>query len=212
MRRLLPVLLIASLATGVLAAGQPGSALPNHAQSLKFAVLGDNGTGKQPQLDVATQMARAHQSFRFDLVLMLGDPATAHDPLSRFELWARHPVQAVLLLFGVIAAGVPIRALDWGTLGLPLATLVGKPMGLVLRVAVASAIGLHLPFRMGWRDVFVIGLVASVGFTVALFFATAAVGPGPTLSELKMGALMSAAGALAAIGVAALLRTGRFTA
>ena len=43
-------------------------------------------------------------------------------------------------------------------------------------------------------------MLASVGFTVALFFATAAVGPGPTLSALKMGALMTAAGALAAIG------------
>jgi len=73
-------------------------------------------------------------------------------------------------------------------------------------------IGLHLPARMGWRDVIVIGLVASVGFTVALFFATAAVGPGPTLSALKVGALISAAGALAAIVVAARLRTGRFSA
>jgi hypothetical protein len=52
--------------------------------------------------------------------------------------------------------------------------------------------------------------VASVGFTVALFFATAAVGPGPTLSELKMGALMTAAGAFAAVGLAAVLRTGTF--
>jgi Na+:H+ antiporter, NhaA family len=137
-------------------------------------------------------------------------PATAHDPLSRFELWARHPAQVVLLLFGVIAAGVPIRALDWGTLGLPLAILLGKPAGLVLGVAVASAIGLHLPVRMGWRDVIVVGFIASVGFTVALFFATAAVGPGPTLSELKMGALLSAVGALAALAIAALLRTGRF--
>jgi hypothetical protein len=33
---------------------------------------------------------------------------------------------------------------------------------------------------------------------------------GPTLSELKMGALISAAGGLAAVGVAALLRIGRF--
>ena len=73
MRRLLPALLIASLATGLIAAGESGPALPNHAGSLKFAVIGDNGTGRQPQLDVATQMARAHQAFPFDLVLMLGD-------------------------------------------------------------------------------------------------------------------------------------------
>ena len=139
-------------------------------------------------------------------------PATAHDPLSRFERQARHPTQVVLLLFGLIAAGVPLRALDWGTLPLPLTTLVGKPLGLVLGVGVARAVGLHLPARIGWRDVVVIGLLASVGFSVALFFATAAVGPGPTLSELKMGALMTAAGAFAAVGLAAALRTGRFAA
>jgi len=139
-------------------------------------------------------------------------PATARDPLSRFERWARHPTQVVLLVFGVIAAGVPLQALDWGTLPLPLTTLLGKPLGLVLGVGVARAIGLHLPFRMGWRDVIVLGAVASVGFTVALFFATAAVGPGPTLSELKMGALLTAGGAFAAFALARVLRTGRFAA
>jgi Na+:H+ antiporter, NhaA family len=115
----------------------------------------------------------------------------------------------VLLLFGM-TAGVPLRALDWGTLGLPLTALVGKPLGLLLGVGIARAFGLHLPAPMDWRDLIVVGLIASVGFTVALFFATAAVGPGPTLSELKMGALMSVGGALAAVGFAAWLRTGRF--
>jgi hypothetical protein len=74
MRKLLTVLLVGSLATG-LAAGGSGSLtqLPNEAESLKFAVIGDNGTGKQPQFDVASQMAHVHDSFPFDLVLMLGD-------------------------------------------------------------------------------------------------------------------------------------------
>jgi NhaA family Na+:H+ antiporter len=65
---------------------------------------------------------------------------------------------------------------------------------------------------MGWRDVAVVGVLASVGFTVALFFATAAVGAGPTLSELKMGALLTGAGAFAAVALAAILRAGRFEA
>lgn len=64
-------LLFASLVTG--AAGQPAAPLPNHPGSLKFAVIGDNGTGSQPQLDLAGQMTRAYRSFPFDLVLMLGD-------------------------------------------------------------------------------------------------------------------------------------------
>jgi NhaA family Na+:H+ antiporter len=137
-------------------------------------------------------------------------PAGAHDPLSRFEVWARHPTQVVLLLFGVVTAGVPLRALDWGMLGLPLTTLLGKPLGLAFGVGLARGLGLHLPKGVGWREVVVVGLIASVGFTVALFFATAMVGPGPTLSELKMGALISAAGGLAAVSVAGLLGIGRF--
>ena len=132
-------------------------------------------------------------------------PSGAHDPLSRFERWARHPTQVVLLLFGIVAAGVPLRALDWGTLGLPLATLIGKPIGLLIGAGIARACGLSLPARIGWRELVVLGLVAASGFTVALFFAAAAVGPGPTLSALKMGALVSAGAALAAAAAAVLL-------
>jgi len=49
------------------------AALPNAAGSLKFAVIGDNGTGETPQYDVARQMASTRSSFPFDFVLMLGD-------------------------------------------------------------------------------------------------------------------------------------------
>ena len=47
--------------------------LPRAADSLKFAVIGDNGTGEQPQYEVARQMAASRSSFPFDFVLMLGD-------------------------------------------------------------------------------------------------------------------------------------------
>jgi len=137
-------------------------------------------------------------------------PSAAPDPLSRFERFSRHPAQIALGLFGLVAAGVPLKALDWGTLSLPLAVLAGKPLGLVAGVGIARAFGLHLPSGLGWRELTVIGLIASVGFTVALFFASESIGPGPALSAIRMGALMSVAGVFAAIGAAALLRTGRF--
>jgi len=47
--------------------------LPRAAGSLKFAVIGDNGTGEPPQHDVARQMTSSRASFPFDFVLMLGD-------------------------------------------------------------------------------------------------------------------------------------------
>ena len=48
-------------------------ALPHAAGSLKFAVIGDNGTGEPPQYEVARQMVSSRSSFPFDFVLMLGD-------------------------------------------------------------------------------------------------------------------------------------------
>ena len=137
-------------------------------------------------------------------------PPTAHDPLSRFEQLFRHPAQVALGLFGLVAAGVPLNALDWSTLSLPLSALVGKPIGLLAGVALARGFGLHLPAGIGWRDLTILGVVASVGFTVALVFATVAIGAGPTLSGIKMGALVSVAGVFVALGAALVLRRGRF--
>lgn len=41
--------------------------------SVKFAALGDNGTGNPEQYQIAEQMTRFHAKFPFDLVIMLGD-------------------------------------------------------------------------------------------------------------------------------------------
>jgi predicted MPP superfamily phosphohydrolase len=47
--------------------------LPNIPESLKLAVIGDNGTGDRAQEEVAAQMVKFHQEFAYDLVLMVGD-------------------------------------------------------------------------------------------------------------------------------------------
>lgn len=65
------VALLAAIAVSVVA-GQ-ATPLPNKPGSLKFAAIGDNGTGDTPQYDVARQMVTAHATFGFDLVIMLGD-------------------------------------------------------------------------------------------------------------------------------------------
>ena len=56
-------------------AGRPGTGalLPNNAGTVKFAVIGDNGTGDAAQYRVAEQMVKARRQFPFDLVLMVGD-------------------------------------------------------------------------------------------------------------------------------------------
>jgi NhaA family Na+:H+ antiporter len=134
----------------------------------------------------------------------------AHDALSRFELWCRHPAQVALFLFGLVTAGVQIGAVDDGAWSLPLAALAGKPAGLLLGAAFAIAAGLHLPRLVGWRHLVVVGFICSIGFTVALYFAVATFGPGPLLSGLKFGALITLAGGLLAPAFAWMLRVGRF--
>ena len=57
--------------------------------------------------------------------------------------------------------------------------------------------------------VLVVGVIASIGFTVSLFFATAAFPEGSALAETKMGALLSFIGAPLAIAVARMMRVSR---
>jgi hypothetical protein len=65
------------------------AALPRTASSLKFAVIGDNGTGERPQYDVARALTSSRSSFPFEFVLMLGDnmygSQTAQDFVTKFE-------------------------------------------------------------------------------------------------------------------------------
>jgi NhaA family Na+:H+ antiporter len=131
------------------------------------------------------------------------------DPLSQFEHWWKMPVQGVLFLFGLVNAGVPVANTGIGTWIVLAAILVGKPLGILSFTALGVAIGLHRPAHVSWRELAVVGLSAAIGFTVALFFATAAFAEGTTLDELKMGALLSFAAAPLAAVTALLLNVGK---
>ena len=65
-------------------------ALPNERTSIKFAVIGDSGRGSVEQHEVAQQMRRFREAFKYDFVIMLGDniyegPATPEDYRLKFE-------------------------------------------------------------------------------------------------------------------------------
>jgi 3',5'-cyclic AMP phosphodiesterase CpdA len=84
--------LIALLVAAVTAAavfGQSLVSLPNRPDSVKFAAIGDNGTGDRPQYEVGKQMVNAHNAFAFDLVIMAGDNMyggqTPADYVEKFE-------------------------------------------------------------------------------------------------------------------------------
>lgn len=134
----------------------------------------------------------------------------ARDTLNRFETFWRYPAQAAVFFFGLVNAGIPFGALEAGTWGLPIAVIIGKPLGVLLGAGLAVSAGLHLPQRIGWRALVVIGFTAAIGFSVGLFLARALVPPGQLRSEVSMGVLLSLAAAPIAIGAAGLLRAGRF--
>jgi hypothetical protein len=47
--------------------------MPNRSDSVKFAVLGDFGTGSRGHLEMAAEMARVRERFPFEFVLTVGD-------------------------------------------------------------------------------------------------------------------------------------------
>ncbi|OFW37035.1 MAG: hypothetical protein A3J28_10905 [Acidobacteria bacterium RIFCSPLOWO2_12_FULL_60_22] len=64
--------------------------LPNKPDSLRFAVMGDTGTGGKTQYDVARQMVEWRTLFPFEFVLMMGDNLyggdTPKDYQQKFEI------------------------------------------------------------------------------------------------------------------------------
>ena len=137
------------------------------------------------------------------------DAPAAHDTLNEFEHRWKMPVHVMLFFFGFANAGVEVGGIGPGTWIVLAAILLGKPIGIVLSTAISVAAGLHLPAGVTWRDMIVVGVIAGIGFTVALFFATAAFPPGDLLDQTKMGALLSFSAALIAFALAPLLRVRR---
>ena len=126
-----------------------------------------------------------------DLGLFIPREQYRPDTLNRFEHWWATPVQFVLLLFGFANAGVPFEQIGPGTYYVLAGLLIGKPIGILLFSTAARLIGASVPSGLRLGDLLIVGIAASIGFTVSLFFATAAFPGGSALAETKMGALLS---------------------
>jgi 3',5'-cyclic AMP phosphodiesterase CpdA len=71
---------------------------------VRFAVIGDNGTGDTPQYDLARQMAAAHARLPFAFVIMLGDNMYGRQQPADFVQKFERPYQPLL------SSGVPFFA------------------------------------------------------------------------------------------------------
>jgi Na+:H+ antiporter, NhaA family len=103
---------------------------------------------------------------------------------------------AIMPLFALANAGVALgsASLDDGghrvLLGVVLGLVFGKPIGVILFswIAVRARVAV-LPTGVGWLGVAVVGLVAGIGFTMALFIASLAFPKGPLIEIAKLGIL-----------------------
>ena len=111
-------------------------------------------------------------------------PFLPHEPRRHLDVFADTPdddavhhsehewhlvVQPVVFLFGLVNAGVMLRGYDNGSFAMLAAQIVGRPVGIIAAVSLAVAAGLHLPGRMGWRELLVVAFATSSGFAIALF-------------------------------------------
>jgi NhaA family Na+:H+ antiporter len=131
-----------------------------------------------------------------DLGIFAREELGRHDALNAFEHWWKNPVELILGLFGLVNAGVAMSNVGVGTWLILGGLILGKPIGIVLFTWIGQRFfKLEIPGGMGYRHVLSIGMVAGIGFTVALFVSTAAFPIPPTspavLDAVKMGALGS---------------------
>jgi hypothetical protein len=98
------LIVVVVLAGAAWTAARQDAAFPLTPGSVRFAVIGDSGSGDRPQYDIGTQMAAARGRFPFEFVLMLGDNMYGRqqrqDFVEKFDLpYAR-----------LLQAGVPFYA------------------------------------------------------------------------------------------------------
>lgn len=114
------------------------------------------------------------------------------DLLSLIQGLLKSPVEIILFFFGLANAGVVVSAMGDATYLVLAGLIIGKPLGIWLMGWIAARpMGLDLPDGMRTADLFVLGCVAAIGFTVSLFIASVAFEPGSVQNAAKMGALLS---------------------
>jgi hypothetical protein len=82
--------------TSQAAANGPDVRLPLKDGSVRWAVIGDNGTGERPELDVANQMQRYWSVVKFDFVTMDGDNIYGGHSPRDFQLKFEEPYKSLL--------------------------------------------------------------------------------------------------------------------
>jgi NhaA family Na+:H+ antiporter len=150
-----------------------------------------------------------HARRRLDALFADERDGGAETPRHFEHVWHYH-VQVALLFFGLANAGVMLTNVDTGSWATVIGAVVGRPLGILAAAAIAVGLGMHLPAAVRWRELVVIAIATSAGFSFTLFLATTVFPAGPLLAQLKIGALLTVVGLPLAWAAARLLNVGRF--
>jgi NhaA family Na+:H+ antiporter len=121
----------------------------------------------------------------------------ALSPLQRMEHEMHHwVILGVMPIFALANAGITLDIGQLGTafthpvtLGIAIGLLVGKPLGITLCAWVAVRLGIAiLPPGISWGQIFGVGLLGGIGFTMSLFITNLAYGANQELiAAAKVG-------------------------
>jgi NhaA family Na+:H+ antiporter len=120
-------------------------------------------------------------------------------PVSRVQM-AMHPWVAyvVMPIFALANAGVSLTGIDHSAaaqfvmLGTAIALVAGKPLGIVGATFIAVRFGwCRLAPGVSWADVWLVGLLAGIGFTMSIFIAMLAFSDEGLLRAAKLGVLLA---------------------
>ena len=131
-----------------------------------------------------------------------------HSPLHNFEHQLKVPVDFGLFFFGFANAGVEFSSMNQVTWIVLASLIAGKTIGIFFFSWAGVMMGFPLPKGMGLRHLFVAGIIAGLGLTVALFVAGEAFKGDLSMymGPAKMGAVFSASAALLAIVIGKMLK------
>jgi 3',5'-cyclic AMP phosphodiesterase CpdA len=69
---------------------------PREKDGVRFAIIGDSGTGDRKQYEIGAQMTKAHQIFPFEFVIMLGDNIYGSERPQDFVKKFERPYEGIL--------------------------------------------------------------------------------------------------------------------
>lgn len=129
--------------------------------------------------------------------------------MAQFEHEWKIVVDFGLFMFGLANAGVEFSQTGTATWLVVAALLIGKCAGIFTFGITAQKLGFPLPQGVRKKELFVIGIIAGFGFTVALFVSGVAFIDPDLQGSAKMGAMLSCSAAMAALAAAGLLKIKR---